>query len=144
MKEILKGINAEAEIVETVHKPVYLEEIPTTFRKDLEFIRGKRVYVLSGIARPAGFEKAVEGLGAKVEKCFRFLDHHRYSMEEIAEIMQQGQNGKIDAIITTEKDAVRLPNIGRYDIPIYFLKVIIKIVEGATDFSDCVARICYS
>ncbi|HON08123.1 MAG TPA: tetraacyldisaccharide 4'-kinase, partial [Verrucomicrobiota bacterium] len=45
-------------------------------------------------------------------------------------------------IITTQKDAVRLPKIDRRDIPILYLRVEIKIIRGARDFNECVRRIC--
>ena len=47
------------------------------------------------------------------------------------------------AILTTEKDAVRYPKIDRRDIPVYFLRVEIRIITGAKDFDDAVARICH-
>ncbi len=46
-------------------------------------------------------------------------------------------------IVTTEKDAVRLPKIGVDSIPIVFLRVNVRIVHGAADFNDCVARLCF-
>ena len=33
--------------------------------------------------------------------------------------------------------------IDRRDLPIYFLRVEIRIIEGAKDFHDAVAHICY-
>ncbi len=46
-------------------------------------------------------------------------------------------------IITTQKDAVRFPKIDRRDLPIYFMRVEIKILSGADDFRDCVNKICF-
>jgi tetraacyldisaccharide 4'-kinase len=46
-------------------------------------------------------------------------------------------------LITTQKDAVRFPKLDRRDLPIYFMRVEIKIVAGAKDFHDCVDRICF-
>ena len=48
-----------------------------------------------------------------------------------------------EAIITTQKDAVRFPKIDRRDLPIYFMRVEIKILNGADDFQDCVRKICF-
>jgi tetraacyldisaccharide 4'-kinase len=38
---------------------------------------------------------------------------------------------------------VRFPKIDRRDLPIYFMRVEIKIVTGAKDFHDCVRQICF-
>ena len=48
-----------------------------------------------------------------------------------------------EAIVTTQKDAVRFPKIDRRDLPIYFMRVEIKILSGADDFQDCVRKICF-
>ena len=47
------------------------------------------------------------------------------------------------SILTTEKDAVRFPKIDRRDIPVYFLRVEIRIIAGAKDFDDAVRTICH-
>jgi tetraacyldisaccharide 4'-kinase len=46
-------------------------------------------------------------------------------------------------LITTQKDAVRFPKLDRRDIPVYFMRVEIKIVAGAEGFEECVSRICF-
>jgi tetraacyldisaccharide 4'-kinase len=45
-------------------------------------------------------------------------------------------------IITTEKDAVRFPRLGRLDVPIYFLRVEIGILSNEESFEQCINRIC--
>ena len=47
------------------------------------------------------------------------------------------------AIVTTEKDAVRFPMIERRDIPLYFLRVEIELLSGAEDFNALISRICF-
>ena len=39
--------------------------------------------------------------------------------------------------------AVRFPKIDRRDIPTYYLRVEIRIIAGAKDFDDAIARICH-
>jgi len=144
LKEKVRQFNDHAEIIETKHHPEYFEELFTTFRKDLDYIRGRRVFVISAIARPESFEQTLRDLGANIEQHFRFLDHHRFTYEEVEEIFSRAKKQKIDAIITTEKDAVRLPIMDKYRIPIYFLRVTIQILNGQKDFSEFVSSICYS
>jgi tetraacyldisaccharide 4'-kinase len=45
-------------------------------------------------------------------------------------------------IVTTEKDAVRFPRLGRMDVPIYFLRVEIGILSNEESFDHCINRIC--
>jgi tetraacyldisaccharide 4'-kinase len=46
-------------------------------------------------------------------------------------------------LVTTQKDAVRFPKLDRRDLPIYFMRVEIKIIAGAQGFDDAVSRICF-
>jgi tetraacyldisaccharide 4'-kinase len=47
-------------------------------------------------------------------------------------------------IVTTEKDAVRMPRLPESEVkvPIYFLRVEIEILSGHETWEHCVARIC--
>ena len=144
LRRQVKAFNDKAEIIETRHNPKYFEELYTTFRKDLDFIQSKKIFVISAIARPESFEGILKELGADIAKHFRFLDHHRFTYEEVEEIFSRARAEKVDAIITTEKDAVRMPVMGKYRIPVYFLRVSIEILNGQKDFSEFVSSICYS
>ncbi len=144
LRETIRDYNTDADIIGTTHCPQYFEELYTTFRKDLDFIKKKKIFVISAIARPESFENTLEELGANILKRFRFLDHHRYTYEEIEEIFNQARAEGAEAVITTEKDAVRMPAMDKCRIPTYFLRVTIEILEGQTDFSEFVSSICYS
>src|SRR5580692_977652 len=56
LRERIAKFNTDAGIIECVHHPLYLEDIFTGERKDLEFLRGKKAASLSGIAEPESFE----------------------------------------------------------------------------------------
>jgi tetraacyldisaccharide 4'-kinase len=48
----------------------------------------------------------------------------------------------VSAVITTEKDAVRFPVIDPLELPIYYLRVEIEILNGHETWEQCVQRIC--
>lgn len=139
----LRELNPRAEIVECHHCARYLKNLFTDEVKDLEFLQGLRVTVISGIAVPRGFERELEQRGARIVDNNRFADHHRYSQQEIIDIVNKSKDIGAEAIITTEKDAVRFPKLDRRDVPIYFLRVDIEILSGEEDFRDCISRICF-
>ena len=144
IKAKIRRFNSHAEIIETVHNPLYFENIHTGEHQPIDFVQGKKIYVFSAIARPESFEDALRDLGADVIDISRFIDHHRFTYDEIEQIMNRAEECKTDLIIVTEKDAVRIPRIEPVAVPIYLLRVNIKITAGARDFADCVSRICYS
>ena len=46
------------------------------------------------------------------------------------------------AVITTEKDSVRFPRLGKRPLPVYFLRVEIEIIRGHDAFERCLERMC--
>ena len=143
LKKQLRELNPHAEISECRHSPKYIQDVFTGERKSLDFLKDLDVAVLSGIAMPKGFVDSLAELGAKVLYHKRYTDHHRYSQQEILDVINKGLNRNAKAIITTEKDAVRFPMIERRDLPIYFLRVEIEMLSGTEDFNACISRICF-
>lgn len=135
--------NPGAGIIECVHHPLYLEDLFTGERQQLDLLKGRKVAALSGIAQPESFEHSLIGIGAELVYSKRFADHHRFTQQEVLNAVNRSKKRQATAIITTQKDAVRFPKIDRRDLPIYFMRVEIKIVAGAKDFHDCVRQITF-
>ena len=135
--------NPKASIIECVHSPLYFEDVFTGDRVGLHLLKGKKIGALSGIALPVSFEESLIALGADLVYTKRFVDHHRFTQQEILNVINRGKTRLADFIVTTQKDAVRFPKIDRRDLPIYFMRVEIKILKGAKNFQDCVRQICF-
>lgn len=143
LRRRIARLNPEAAIIECVHHPLYLEDVFTAERIGLDFLKGRKVASLSGIAQPESFEQSLVTLGAELVYSKRFVDHHRFTQQEVLNVINRGKKRQAGTIITTQKDAVRFPKIDRRDLPIYFMRVEIQIVSGANDFQDCVRKICF-
>ena len=143
LRSRIAQLNPSAGVIECVHHPLYFEDVFTGERKGLDFIRGIKLAALSGIAQPESFEHSLVDQGAELVYSKRYADHHRFTQQEILNAVNRSKKRQAVAIITTQKDAVRFPKIDRRDLPIYFMRVEIKIVSGADDFQDCVRRICF-
>ena len=142
----IRQYNRTADIVECVHKPVYLQNIyDPADRLPLSHLRGKYLGVLSGIARPESFEDTLRKLGAILEITTRFADHHRFRGQELQDFVARCARRDADFIVTTEKDGVRFPaRIGGADkpeVPIYFLRVEIEIIAGQENWDRLIARL---
>lgn len=138
----IRKYNRVADIIVTNHAPAYLENIFTKERKELSFLNGKYVACLSGIARPESFETLVEQQGANIEIRRRYPDHHWFDQQELEAFVQRCADRALDAIITTEKDAVRFLEPDEMDVPIYFLRIEIDILEGRDKWDRMIDRIC--
>lgn len=136
-------LNPTAVVIECEHHPLYFEDVFTGERHGLDLIQGRKVASLSGIAQPQSFEKSLIRLGGELVYSKRFADHHRFTQQEVLNAINRSKKRQADAIITTQKDAVRFPKVDRRDLPFYFMRVEIKILKGAKDFNECVRQICF-
>lgn len=143
LKQRLRELNPHAEISECRHCARYLQDLYTGERKKLDYLRNLPVAAVSGIAAPAGFEEELVRRGARIVHRERYADHHRYSQQEVIDMINRALEKEAACIVTTEKDAVRFPKMVRCDIPIYFLRVEIELLSGAEDFKACIERICF-
>jgi tetraacyldisaccharide 4'-kinase len=140
--ERIRRYNRTAEIIECAHKPLYLQDIFTGEQLPLARLRGTYIGSMCGIAAPDSFEDGLRKLGARVELAKRYIDHHRYTETEMQSFINRCVRRDLEMIVTTEKDAVRMPRLGKTDVPIYFLRVEIEILSGHESWEHCVARIC--
>lgn len=144
LEALIRKHKPDTEIIECVHKPQYLQQVFGPEKVELDRIRGWRVATFSGIAVPESFETFVRDLGAQIVHNQRFMDHHRFTTAELEHYFEAAREAKVDAILTTEKDAVRIhPSQAPSDIPFYFLKLEIDILSGVKDFEEAVSRVCF-
>jgi len=143
LEDLIQRHNPGVDVIECAHRPQYLQRVGTAERQPLEFLRDKRVAAFSGIAAPESFEKFLRDLGAQLEQSQRFLDHHRFSVADLEAIFSQAGQAKLGFVVTTEKDAVRIPSTYEPSLPLYYLRLEIEIIQGAADFDEAVGRICF-
>ncbi|MBO7146265.1 MAG: tetraacyldisaccharide 4'-kinase [Lentisphaeria bacterium] len=144
LKAFLRRQNHMAEIIECCHRPQYLEDVYDRGKQmPLSALKGKRLASISAIANPASFNGFLSELGGNIVKETHFADHHRYRQQEMIDFINAAKNADAELIVTTEKDAVRMPRLDRRDIPIVFLRVQIDILSGQENFDQCISRICF-
>ncbi|WP_164001453.1 tetraacyldisaccharide 4'-kinase [Pyxidicoccus caerfyrddinensis] len=71
-------------------------------------LAGQPVLALAGLARPGGFLRTLHSLGAEVRDAALFPDHHRFTADELRDVESRAARQGA-RVVTTEKDAVRLP-----------------------------------
>ena len=140
----IRRYNRTAEIIECTHKALYLQNIISGEQLPLERLRDTFIGSICAIAAPESFEDGLRKLGARVDLAKRYIDHHRYSEAELQSFINRCIRRDLEMIVTTEKDAVRMPRLPEAEVkvPIYFLRVEIEILSGQESWEHCVARIC--
>ncbi len=142
--QTIRKYNKKAEIIRCVHKAKYFKEVNGSRVEGLSFLHENYVGVFCGIASPRGFEEIVTRMSGELRFRKRYLDHHRYQIEELNRLFQKAKNSGADIMVTTEKDAVRIPINYKPLIPLFYIRMEIEIVEGFEDFEEAVAGICFS
>lgn len=116
-------------VVKTTHEPyAILTAGGANFGK--EVLRGKTVYLFSGIGNSPAFYSTVLECGARVKGQSFFPDHHEYSRYEIGSLVEECSASGAEWLLTTEKDLVRIPKLDP-SVPIYALIVRMAIRSGA-------------
>lgn len=149
IRETVHRHNPEARIVESIHQPrcfIPLTEWYVNIASqgiDIAQMRGKRIMAVSAIGNPASFEQTLSDLGAVIIESLRYPDHHDYAMSEMTDIFQQAENAGAEAIVITEKDAVKIPaDVARekWSIPIYVICVEVNFQKGSEGLADLLKK----
>lgn len=141
--------NDRAPVVESVHHPKNFVEIADWYKgitentRDLEILKDKNVMVFSAIGNPSSFEQTLSSIGVNIVEAVRYPDHHDYGMVEMQYINERASSQKAVAILTTAKDAVKIPTEFIYsqrEIPLYILNMDICITEGMDKFQESIVN----
>jgi len=136
LREELSRLNPRAEILECRYQPLFLRDLRTSLRSTLDYLKGAKVASLAGIARPEEFEKLLARLGAELIHSRRFADHYFYHPQELIDILNQAREKGAEVLVTTEKDAVRLPRLPQGGLPAFALRVRIVGTGPKADFDQ--------
>jgi tetraacyldisaccharide 4'-kinase len=142
LKERIRHYNKHAEIFECSHYPLYLQDLYTGEQKRLKYLQDREIGAIAGIAVPESFEEGLRRLGAQLIYSRHYADHHRFSQQEVINAINRTRTRGGHALLTTEKDAVRFPRVDRRDLPIYFLRVEIRLINTNESFENAILRIC--
>jgi tetraacyldisaccharide 4'-kinase len=70
-------------------------------------LSGRRVALVSGIGNPESFEQIVKQTGASIVGHLRYSDHMIYDSRAVLAALEKARSLKVDALLMTEKDAVK-------------------------------------
>lgn len=150
IRDTLSANNAEAIVVESVHSPRYFREIEQWYKWvstadiPIEDAKEHKVLAFSAIGNPSSFEQTITDVGAQLVAAVRFPDHHDYSMAEMQAVMQRAVDAGADALVTTEKDAVKIPSEfihSERPLPLFVLGIEVKFLSGAEELIDLIKKV---
>ncbi len=129
------------------HPPVELTdqagESLAADQADPGWLRGRRVWLFAAVGNPSGVLAAVKDLGAEVVGHRFWPDHHTWTDEQLDAMAAEAGDSGAEAVVTTEKDAVKLPpDRLAWPGPLRVLRVGIAFTDGREDdFAALILRL---
>ena len=146
LRERVARLAPDAAWAEVVHAPRALIAAGGN-EQSLAELKGRRVAAFSGIGNPRGFRHTLEQCGYEVTAWREFPDHHRYSREDIEELVRWANGASeeddktIEAVLCTHKDLVKIGIERLGNIPLWAVAVGIEFRQGEKDLVARVARL---
>ncbi len=95
----------------------------------LDRLHGPALLAFAGIAVPENFAATLGAIGVTPRDFLPFPDHHAYAAEDVMALEARARAVGAEVLLTTEKDAVRIPTGGR--LPVWALRVRLRLDDGA-------------
>jgi tetraacyldisaccharide 4'-kinase len=138
LKESLLKFNPKAPVLVSHHAARGLRYVRTQKKLDIEFLKGKKVNGFCGIGNPRAFHGLLVHLGAQVTAFHAFRDHFRYNAEIVELMIKEAKLLGCEALVTTQKDGVKLRDI-KNEFPIIEVLVEVKVAEGRKELESKLA-----
>lgn len=140
IRKMLVRVSGGRPVLEAVHRPVELQSLSEGRSVPLEWLRTRRLVAFCGIGNPEAFRITLESVGANVVSHVVFPDHHPYRPEELRNLGLRVKEFMAEGLITTRKDAVRLP--GQLpNVPVFVLKIRLQVTRGAEELRGRLSQV---
>lgn len=117
-------------IIETVYAPAGLRQLADDTTLPVEWLAGRDVLVLCGIANPASFAQTVTDAGGRVIRILAYPDHHPFTPADMDRATSLAEESGVEWIVTTEKDAVRVPPSHAIVNRLAVLDIALRLISG--------------
>jgi tetraacyldisaccharide 4'-kinase len=99
-------------------------------------IRGRRLLVAAGIARPTDVAESVAMLGGQTVDLVPFPDHHPYSSGDAVLLAGAAERCGAEAVVVTAKDAVKLRGRWRQSVPLWVVGQRVVLRSGGRELAS--------
>lgn len=98
-----------------------------------EHLKRGRWAAFCGIGNPEGFRLTLQKAGCDLAFLSVFSDHQQYSGRQVKQFLAEARAAAADAIVTTEKDAVKVERLLREppSPPVYALQADLDLTKGS-------------
>lgn len=143
LKAKIQKHSPEIPIFETAHEPRKVIDLSGQDVISLSECQGKKVHLFCGLGNPQGFFQTARNAGFSVTGQTAFPDHHSYEENEIQSLCDQARDEGAIALLTTEKDGVKLENFVNCSLPIWQLTIEVSFGNAEEHLKNVIMKKCY-
>lgn len=106
-------------------------------------VRQRPLAAFCGIGNPASFRRMLGRLGLSVaDDAFReYPDHHAYTREDVESLKRWAQQSGAAAVLTTQKDFVKLSLVDFDGIPLWGVEIGVEVLAHADELEQQLSRV---
>jgi tetraacyldisaccharide 4'-kinase len=117
-------LNPRIPVLRCAHEPTGFVDL---HGQPIELPGAARTGLFAGIGRPEAFVRTVSAFHRPPADTFWWPDHHVYTPADVKELAAWAHDAHLDALVTTEKDAVKLARLnGDWPVPVAALRIEIE------------------
>jgi tetraacyldisaccharide 4'-kinase len=122
-----------------VHRPLGWRRLGTTELRPPEALAGRPVLAFCGLGRPDSFQRTLGDIGLDIRRFLALADHQVYSPRLLAGLGLAFTASGAEFMVTTAKDAVKLPP--NWPWPVLILKTELRLNEPEGFFKAVLAAL---
>lgn len=128
--KLIRRYNSAAPIFRCSHSQVGLRSAEGSLHS-LDALAGKNFFAFAGIGNPEGLARQLQALPGKLAGSRWFGDHWQYAREDFRQLIDQARRCGANAIVTTEKDWVKIAVLMNepLEIPIWRIELALKFED---------------
>lgn len=106
----------------------------------MDSLEGVKVGIFCGIAHPEYFRNTIQKLGATIVDEWFFPDHDAVDLEKLEPFAAKCSEKGAAMLLCTEKDCVKLSDADSCQLPVFWVKARLSVVEGQEHWNRFIAR----
>lgn len=107
----------------------------------LASLQGRRCLAVAGIARPERLFASLRAAGLELVGHWSAGDHHRFTAQEWQRLAGWAVERRAEAVVTTEKDLVRMVGLPPLPVPLHALRLGLQVTAGEAALEALLDRV---
>ncbi|MBI2191032.1 MAG: tetraacyldisaccharide 4'-kinase [Planctomycetes bacterium] len=123
-------------ILTSAHRVKEVLQCPDLSPVGMGWLKQKRVLAFCALGNPEGFRRAVQDLNVILVGFCEYPDHHWYTGDDLLALVSEARRLGADALLTTQKDAVKFQPLLELEMPLLCLRIGIEFLRGAGPLTE--------